>query len=183
MKHNAYQDACNVEAEGMADIIAFLESQSHHGRFVLTNKGRVSEFLQKTVGDALFNCHEGNIWAVEFKVEEANEHGNFYLETWSNLQWFTPGWLYKLQADILLYYFLRERELYSIPFAKLKRWAFGSRNGTRRLSPGRIYEFPEKPQSKREQLNDTWGRCVPISVIEREVGFTKHPVEASCANH
>jgi hypothetical protein len=48
----------------------------------------------------------------------------------------------------------------SVPFDRLRTWAFHD---------GRIYLYPERMQSKYDQMNDTWGRCVPISVVLREV--------------
>jgi hypothetical protein len=36
-----------------------------------------------------------------------------------------------------------------------------------------IADIPE-PQGKYSQLNDTWGRCVPIIAIEEEVGLRKY---------
>lgn len=83
--------------------------------------------------------------------------------------------MFKLKADVLIYYFIENKVIYSIPFGKLRRWAFGRKGSeVRSLSPGRIYDFPEKQQKKTCQLNDTWGRCVPIVVIEKEVGFKKY---------
>ena len=102
---------------------------------------------------------------MELKVEAANKHGNFFLETWSNREWFTLGWMYKLQADVLLYYFLQERELYSIKVPALKEWAFGVGDGQ-----GAIYKYLERKQSKYNQRNDTWGRCVPIAELQKALG-------------
>jgi len=174
MRNNAFADACTVEAAGVKDIVTFLETQAHHGRFVLTNKGRLAESLQKTVGDAAVNCPLNKIWGIEFKVEEENKHGNFYLETWSNLCFKTTGWMYNLDADVLLYYFLNDKHLFSIPFRRLCRWAFGCGATDERIDPGRIYSFREKKQKKYKQLNDTWGRCVPIDVVREEVGFEEY---------
>jgi hypothetical protein len=138
------------------------------GALVLTDKGNLSELLQRQCGDAVGNSQDGRVWGIEWKVEEENKYNNFFLETWSNLARFRLGWLYTLRTDILLYFFLKELELYSIPFMKLKAWAFIKK---------RIYHFPEKLQSKTIQLNDTWGRCVPINVIEKEVGFNRYILE------
>jgi len=46
----------------------------------------------------------------------------------------------------------------------LQQWAFGS--GKR---GARLYGFPEKPQGKYQQKNDTFGRCVGIDVLNREL--------------
>jgi hypothetical protein len=161
--NNAFKTACEVETEAMAILIPFIEQKSI--RYVLTNKGNVSKELQKTCGDALINSDDGTIWAIEIKAERRNKTGNFYLETWSNRKWYTVGWMFNLNTDILLYFFLEDMLLYSIKFRDLRHWAFVK---------GRIYDFQEKPQTKYSQLNDTWGRCVPIGVIGDEVGFTQY---------
>lgn len=166
---SAFVTASEVETEAMKDIVPFIASQSTNGRFVLTNKGRLSKELQKKYGDA-FSETEAGIISVEFKAERENGHGNFFLETWSNRHWFTLGWMYTLDADMLLYYFLAERQMYSIPFPKLRKWAFHE---------NRIYSFPEKQQNKYVQMNDTWGRCVPITVVRNEVGLRQYQFSGS----
>lgn len=162
---NGYQKACRVEKESTDDLLAFLDQQSDNGRFVLTAKGRLSRELQKTYGDAMVNAADGQIWCIEFKVETTHT-GNLFIETWSNRSRFNRGWLDHLETDILLYYFRDAETLYSIDFKALKSWAFGS--GDR---PGSIYRYPEVRQRKYDQRNDTWGRKVPIVVVEREVGL------------
>ena len=59
--------------------------------------------------------------------------------------------------------------LYFIPFKKLRRWAFHDHN---------IYKWPERKQGKYQQLNDAWGRCVPIDVIvsDLQLGAPFNPV-------
>jgi len=162
---NAF-DACRqVEKCGMEDIIKFLRMHAHEGQFVLTDKGTLAMELQKSVGDALLNTEDGRAWGVEVKIEEENKHGNFFLETWSNLSRHTPGWMFTLRSDLLLYYFKKEGELYCMRLDSVKRWAFTERN---------IYKFPERAQAKYDQKNDTWGRCVPIEIIRTEVGFKKY---------
>ncbi len=160
-----YHDSLEIEKKGLQDILPFLLDKAYEGRIVFTNKGNLSEELQKMAGDALFNCENGKLWSVEFKVEENNIYNNFFLETWSNRQRFTLGWMYTLKADILLYYFLDEKNLYSINFLKLKEWAFIKSN---------IYNYPEKCQNKYDQFNDTWGRCVPISIIQNQLKINQY---------
>ncbi len=147
----------------MIELLPLLNTKAFQGRFVITDKGNVSELLQKTVGDIIFNCANQETWSIEVKTEEENKYGNFYLETWSNLSRLTPGWMVTMKADFLWYYFQDIKILYSIQLPKLQSWAFMDRK--------RIYAFPEKMQKKTVQLNDTWGRCVPIKIIEKEVGF------------
>lgn len=174
---NAFEGASMVEARGMAVLLPYIEEKAHAGRFVRTCKGPLARFLQEELGDVLVNTSESTIYSAEIKVEQRHT-GRLFLETWSNRnledkashaeRGSNPGWLFKLRADLLLYYFLDSDDLYTIPLFRLKRWAFGS--GDER---GRLYDFPEKPQSRYRQLNDTWGRIVDIDVLRREVGI-KH---------
>lgn len=174
----AFDQARQVEARGMAILTPFLKTRAHDGRFVLTGKGRLARYLQETVGDALFNSDADTIWSVEIKVEEEDCYGNFFLETWSNKnlsdksshaqRGSNPGWLLKLQADLLFYYFVASDELYIIDLFALKRWAFVHDNGRPNID-----RFPEKLQGKRTQLNDTWGRCVPIATLMAALPTTK----------
>lgn len=176
---NAFDDARTVELAGKDDLIQFLDAQACNGRVVITDKGPLSKFLQETVGDAVMNDRQMTTWGVEFKIEQRHT-GNLFLETWSNLDRRNPGWMVKLQTDILLYYFLDTGQLYSIGFRKLAKWAFGNsdnfRNGewVNGDSPGRVYHFKERRQGKRDQLNDTWGRIVPVEILKKEVGIKEY---------
>lgn len=175
---NAFDDARTVEARGLAILEPFLRRSAHDGHYVMTSKGALARFIQDTCGDAFFNSDSEKLWSVEIKVEEEDKHSNFFLETWSNRnlesrasnteRGSNPGWMLKQRADFLFYYFLQSDELYIIPLFKLQRWAFRHDGGHPRIDA-----FEEKRQSKRWQANDTWGRCVPISVVQAEVGFRK----------
>lgn len=71
-----------------------------------------------------------------------------------------------LRATWLGYFFIKEQDFYIIKLSELRQWAF-QRNS--KLGRGnRIEDFEEKEQRKREQLNDTWGRCVPIAILKNE---------------
>lgn len=170
MALTAFQEARSVEAASWRDLEPFIRAKSYEGRFVVTEKGNLSEFLQRSVGDILFNSDESTVWSIELKCEEEQKHDNFFLETWSNRSRYTPGWMFTLNCDFLFYYFRNTRTLYSIRFPLLREWAF-VRSGTVSRT-GRLWEYPEKRQTKYSQLNDTWGRCVPIAVIKQQVGFT-----------
>jgi hypothetical protein len=170
---SGFSDARAIEAKAMAVLVPFLTERAHDGRLVLCNKGPLAKRLQETTGDAIFNSDPDTMWTVEIKAERTFT-GNLFLETWSNRnledryrhaeRGSNRGWMDKLVADLLLYYFLDVDRLYIINLFKLKQWAFGGGDGV-----GRIYSFPEKKQGRYSQLNDTWGRIVPIATIEREV--------------
>lgn len=167
---NAFSNARLIEAKGMAVLGPFLDETAGR-RLILLSKGPLARALQQTVGDAVFQLPNGRVWSVEIKIEQ-RETGNLFLESWSNRNLedrdrqvavgSNPGWLIKLRADLLFYYFLDCDKLFVFDLFKLKRWAF---------EEWRIVRFPERQQRSREQLNDTRGWCVPLSVLAREVGY------------
>lgn len=170
---NAFNDARTVEARAMTRILPFLEEQSG-GRFVLTEKGRLAPLLQQIVGDVLFNARtNGRCYAVEVKAE-ARWTGNLFLEVWSNRNLndrdnharlgSNPGWMFKLQSDLLFYYFCDVDRLIVLDMFALKRWAFGF-NGRE----PRIQEFRFVQQGKRTQPNDTCGYLVPVNILRVEL--------------
>jgi hypothetical protein len=151
----------------MRILAPFIEAKSFDGRFVLTRKGRLAKELQRTVGDILMNTDEESITAVEVKAERKNKYGNLFLETWSNRSRFTLGWMYTLNTDLLLYHFIEDDQLWVCNFQKLKGWAFqqGAKNFPN------LFKHPEREQAEYEQMNDTWGRCVPISALVKDIGM------------
>lgn len=168
---NSFEHCNGIGVQALKDIVPFLRARAHDSRFVTTDKGCLSELLQTSVGDVLLNTPDGKVWGLELKAEEANLYNNFFLETWSNLSFGRqkPGWMVTLQCDVLLYYFVREGELYSIPFRRLFEFCFG--NGEK---PPMLFQYPHKPQRKHRQLNLTVGHVVPIAEVQRYVGFRKY---------
>jgi hypothetical protein len=142
------------------------------------NKGPLARVLQETVGDAIFNAKDGSTRSVEIKIEERHT-GNLFLEVWSNRNLddrvnhmrlgSNTGWLFKCVADLLFYYFLENDHLYILDLVRLKRWAFVKPG--ERGTAGRVWDFAEVPQAKRGQMNDTWGRLVPLEVLLEEVRY------------
>ena len=176
---NAFTTASLVEQRGLAILLPYLEERAFKGRIVSTARGTLARTLQQDFGDYLLNTHDRTVWAVEIKVEQAWT-GNLFLETWSNRNLeskathaelgSTPGWLIKTRADMLLYYFLDSDDLVTLPVFRLKQWAFGSGD------EGGIYRFREKRQGRYAQANDSWGRCVPVDVLEQEIGAKRAKV-------
>jgi hypothetical protein len=163
---NAFDDTRLVEQRSLKILRPFIQQRVFNGQFVVTSRGPLARDLQVTVGDIVYNSDAETCWGLEIKAEDSNKHGNFFFETWSNRERFTPGWMFSLNTDLLAYHFLEDDELYVIPFQKLRRWAFGFG-----AEDGHIYVFPERKQTKRTQLNDTWGRCVPIEILTAELGL------------
>lgn len=114
---------------------------------------------------------------MEIKIERRFTN-NLFLETWSNRNLedelrhaefgSNGGWLQKSRADILAYYFLDSDDLIMCGMFRLKQWAYKER---------KIEQFKEVAQSKYIQLNDTWGRLVPISILERDISCRRLKVK------
>lgn len=170
---NAFDLARGVEAQAMVRLLPFVEERAQSGRYVVTDKGRLAPFLQEIVGDVIFNDKQDRMWSIEIKAERRFT-GNLFLETWSNRNLENPdsharrgsnvGWLAKLQADLLFYYFLDVDRLFIGQVFALKRWAFGHGK-----VEGRLYDYKEVTQAKYAQLNDTVGRLVSIADLCREM--------------
>ena len=159
-EYRAIDATRNIERLALERLWPFIRQRAFNGQYVVTSKGPLASELQRTVGDVLYNTDKETIVSVEIKAELANKWDNFFLETWSNLSRLTIGWMFTLRADWLFYYFLESDELHIIPLPKLQRWAFIEK---------KIYDFPECKQGKYVQLNDSWGRCVPIKVLQKEL--------------
>lgn len=162
---NGFQRASLIGAKGVSKVLAFIGAWAKEGRYVVTDKGRLAKQLQESVGDALFNdARDGAIFGVEIKAEQ-QETGNLFLESWSNLSRFKLGWMFTLESDLIFYYFIDTENLYVMSFWELRRWAFIRR---------RFYAYREVKQAAYDQLNDTYGRPVPIRVLAAEAGLRRY---------
>ncbi len=178
---NAFEQSSLIEARGLQRLMPFLTERAGTRGVVRIVKGELARYLQERVGDVIYNSSvDGRLISLELKTEEV-KRPNFFLETWSNKNLTnphnhagrggTPGWMITSGATLLCYQFLDTDDLFFSNMFRLKQWAFTGVNeaGT----AGRIYNWEEKPAKRNGQLNDTWGRCVPITVIHKEVGL-KH---------
>ena len=158
-------DAClSVEARAMK-ILEPIIAAYYDSHVRASGNGKLVKWIQQNMGDVLARNPPNAADIVDVKSEETNKHGNFFLESWSNKARGKRGWMFTAHYTKLWYYFLDTSELFIIDFARLKTWAVE-----------RITDFPEREQNKYDQLNDTWGRCVPIGVIRNEVGFDEEIV-------
>lgn len=181
---SAFQDTKEIERLAWADLEPLIRRRAHRGQFVSTDKGRHSREMQKSIGDVISNAgvgiaHSaalrglgisvGDVVGTELKAEEEEKYGNFFLEEWSNKKWETLGWLHTLDTDLLWYYFLDTRNLYEISFHLLKKWW---------EEEGRHCGYDLKRQRKHEQLNDTWGWCVPIADVCAAIPAIKWSIDS-----
>lgn len=157
---NAFDDARSVEQESLNILRPMLDQRSLDGKWVLTAKGRLAKELQRTYGDVLMQSKNGDVQAVELKAERELSR-NVFLEEWSNRSRFTRGWMEHLRCDFLLYHFIAADMLLVIKFPALKEWAYCCDHG----GTPNLYRFPMKVQGRRQQMNDTWGVCVPIDAL------------------
>lgn len=97
---------------------------------------------------------------LKSEVSESTRTGNLFLESWSNRERGEVGWLHKSVASVLFYHFLGDDHLFILRMKALKEWA---------LRDKVIDRFKERMQSKHVQANDTYGWCVPISVLKNEM--------------
>lgn len=182
---NAF-NRCNMfAARSLEHLRPFLlETQ---GRYVLTDKGRLSKIFQATFGDLIFNSRDGGMYTVELKAE-SRWTGNLFLEIWSNFNFSErdsylnhgpkPGWLMTLNADLLFYHFPNQDRLVIMSLPALQQWAFcrPSRNmsepdshGERHQLSGRVFDFRQATQASHVQRNTTVGALVPISMLAKEL--------------
>lgn len=166
MSPNAFEKASEIEKLAEADLLPYMEAVWPDCIYYVT---RHHPIVQKVCGDLLVT-RRGQAKYIELKAEQQDNHGNFFIEMWSNRARYTQGWFHTCQADWLWYYFLRERALYIWAMGELKEWA---RN--------RLLDFPEAKQKKYDQKNDTWGRLVPIEVLRAGLTQFTGPVDPIAA--
>ena len=176
---NGFEEACKVEAESRRILEPLIDLVAYKGRWVWNGKGRLAKELQASIGDFQLNTDPDMVIAVELKAERTPSQ-NLFLEAWSNRSEFNPGWMWKSNADVLLYHFLGSDELYCMDFPKLKRWFHDCPNHGR--PPWT--QWRQALQGRYVQRNDTWGVLIPIQVIGEAVGWDLvHPLNSSPTMH
>lgn len=145
----------------------------YDGRYVRIEKGPMAREFQLTSGDYVWNSDELTAWRVEHKCEYANTYGNLFIETFSNLSTGKLGWFFTNGADLLLYHFVRSGEVYLLRLPELRHWLYQA--GPK--GKPNIESYSHKMQGRHTQLNDTWGYCVRLADIQKEI-----PVRTRCVS-
>lgn len=151
---NEFERASKVEEEAIKELLPWLR-----GVCDSVDQTNFSSFLQKVWGDFIAT-KRGRSYSIELKAEWEHRK-NFFLEMFSNMKWGTPGWMLTSQANLLFYFFGETQTLYVMSLNRLREWAFAVDSAHRQ----RLDSYPLKQQNKYDQLNDTWGRCVPIEDV------------------
>ena len=159
---NAFIQASKVETEAMMELIPYINSLTTNEQIVMTS-GQM--FVQKVYGDFICRFRRDGFATVELKSEAEDRTGNMFLEAWSNYPMLTPGWMHSCRAQLLWYYFLASRDLYTMKFRELYDWAITSWN---------VGKYPMKEQKKHSQHNVTCGWCVPIQDIQAALRSFEH---------
>jgi hypothetical protein len=165
---NSFAAASRVEKEAMLVLLPYVEGRC--GVDVRPELSGAQLHLQAHFGDIVAPTQHGPKW-IEVKAEKSDVHGRLFLETWSNRKRWTVGWMFKSWCDWLWYFFVDECALYEVEMQKLRQWAFGCNQ-----DPGLLYRFPEREQKRYDQMNDTWGRCVPIAELSKGVESFTGPI-------
>lgn len=155
-----YQESRDIERQGLDIMLAWAQARNPH----LSVTEVDGKEAQKYMGD----IHLGPMF-IEAKTEQTNKHRNIFLETWSNKKWAKRSWLWHFQGDWYWYYFLESDELYFMHASDLWNWCFNE-DGTESSA---FKSLPEK-HVECDQLNDAWGRPVPIYELKR-LGILKGP--------
>ena len=135
----------------------------------LQNKGWVVERLHEinsnptyeTCGDLRIKKGD-KVCIVELKAEEVEETGNFFMETWSHKKIGRKGWFRTCKAEYLLYIFKDTGNFYKMTFDEIRD--FVSDN---------TWRYREVLQQKHKQENDTWGYCIPINTLRKQLRLFK----------
>lgn len=159
---NAFYRSSLIEKESLGIIVPWLERR---GNIIMMTSSRE---LQTFYGDIVI-VNGNRQYFAEVKAERKTT-GNMFLETFSNGSDYNPGWMLKSLTQFLLYHFLDENELFIADFQKLKKWFYFGLVGD--IKPG-IQRFTQRKQDKYQQHNDTWGICVPINILNKEIGLKK----------
>lgn len=140
----------------------YYQKISHEGRFVFSDKGKLSTILQREMAiDTIVQSKENSLLSIEEKIVRwpGYIYEAYVFETWSctNPGMERQGWMHYAECDCLLYCFiqadLRSLWIHSIPFKKLQDWFFSNDQ----YKNYRIF--------RTQQLNHTETRIVPITDV------------------
>jgi len=152
---NSFEKCREIEAESASSVLKYL--QNTYDFVVSTDEFKHAKTYQQYYGDYLCVKKHSAVY-IEVKTEVKNKYGNFYLETWSNKPQ-NRGWFKKCLADYILYHFLEDNVIYIFDLQKAQEYIESNPD-----------KYAEKPQSKYNQMNKSYGICASISDIMHVAG-------------
>lgn len=148
--------------EGIREVENFLRTLDRTNN--LQNVENNLQYQKKDV-DLIWtvNLKSGKIkdYLCEVKTDTYDRTGNFFFETISNKSKNTPGCFMYTEADFILYYFIKIKELYVLPMPATRNWFKENMNNFKEIST---------TTSVRNGSYISIGRLVPIKVAEDSVG-------------
>jgi hypothetical protein len=157
-----------IEQVGRDLVRPLIESWIQPGCLWDTNSARQTALWQRFMGDyAGKTLGRDELVGIEVKTEQRYT-GNLFVESWSNKSHYRTrdGWIFTLNADVLVMVYLDVRAAMVMRLDKLKHWC---------LEEGNLYRFPEKlvhRSADGEQKNQTVGYPIPFVAILEPVGIT-----------
>lgn len=100
------------------------------------------------------------VLGVEVKGDRHGRRGNYFLELISNVEKDTPGCFLYSTADLVLYAFVREREVHQLPLALLREWF---------LPQARRFPTAQARTRTGKAHYTTVGALVPVKDVQRAV--------------
>lgn len=134
----------------------------------LLQQGNISSLLdvssnkkyQKDDIDIIVNTEDDDIITYEVKTDSFLT-GNLFFEIVSNTERNTPGCMLYTKADYILYFFIRNNNLYKLPTIPFREWVISNRD-----------KFKEK--SVNNKYYHSKGLLIPLSMIENKFGKPIH---------
>jgi hypothetical protein len=143
----------SVEQSGVRLIMPYIKQISIGGRYIVLPSIGESKFNKDTsrelqkYGDIFVQLPNKQIETIELKTEVENKHNNLFLVLWADKKRERSGWMYTCKADVLLYTFLKTKEIYRANFPSLKIW------------------FEENKESYPEKITMKGGNVIVAKVV------------------
>lgn len=109
-------------------------------------------YRSKDIDFIITNTFDGRTAGVEIKTDTYST-GNFFLEELTHEEYQTPGWLYKSEADILVYYFINgtteQENVYFLNLHRLRNWIDENKKDTKLLTQKKVFGGYDPSNNKK----------------------------------
>lgn len=119
-KQYNFNEVNNVAKVGAAQLERWLLAQNQ--TIQVKNVEEDSTYQAIDVDLLWFTKKKAEGYKVEIKVDRLYKTGNFFFETYSNLERQTPGCFMYTEADLVFYYYLEPQHLFILPMPSTRDW-------------------------------------------------------------